>query len=71
MWKKIDHISYALFRLHWFSLAYRVHFKLLVLVYRAVNNQDPQYIKDFLHAHSITAHRLGSCDSISLEQTAT
>jgi hypothetical protein len=59
---KFDHISSALFHLHWLPVAYRVHFKLLLLVYKALNNQGPQYIKEFLQAHSITAHRLRSCD---------
>ena len=57
-----DHISSALFKFHWLPLVNLVHFKLLRLVYTAINNQGPKYIKDFLHAHSITAHRLGSCD---------
>jgi len=43
-------------------VAYRVHFKLLLLAYKALNNQGPQYIKDFLKAHSITDHRLRSRD---------
>lgn len=59
---KFDYISSALFHLHWLPVAYRVHFKLLLLVYKALNNQGPQYIKEFLQAHSITAHRLRSCD---------
>ena len=35
---------------------------LLLLVYKSLNNQGSQYIEDFLHAHSITTHPLGSCD---------
>ena len=68
---KLDHISSSMFCLHWLPGPYCVHFKLLLLVYRVLNNQGPQYIKDFLHTHYITTHRLGSCDFIFLEQTAT
>ena len=39
---KFDHISPALFHLHWLPVAYRVHFKLLLLVYKSLNNQGPQ-----------------------------
>ena len=34
----------------------------MVASFVALNNQGTRYIKDFLHAHSITAHRLGSSD---------
>ena len=33
---KFDHISPALFHLHWLPVAYRVHFKLLLLVYKTI-----------------------------------
>ena len=41
---KFDHISCALFHLHWLPVAYCLQFKLLLLVYKAVNNQAPEYI---------------------------
>ena len=59
---KFDHISSALFHLHWLPVVYRVQFKLLLLVYKALNNQAPEYIKEFLQANSTTAYRLRSCD---------
>ena len=60
--KKFDRISSALFQLHWLPVVYPVHLKFLRLVYTAIYNQGPQYIKDFLNVHSISAHRLGSCE---------
>ena len=47
---KFDHILSALFHLHWLPVVYRVQFKLLLLVYKTLNNQVPQYMKDFLPA---------------------
>ena len=59
---KFDHISPALFHLHWLPVAYRVHFKLLLLVYKSLNNQGPQYIQEYLQPYSVTGHHLRSCD---------
>ena len=59
---KFDHISSALFRLHWFPVVYRVQFKLLLLVYKTVNDQAPQYIEELLLPHSISAYSLLCCD---------
>ena len=39
----------------------------MVASYVALNNQGTRYVKDFLHAHSITAHCLGSCDQVLLK----
>ena len=59
---KFDHISPALFHLHWLPVAYRVHFKLLLLVYKSLNNQGPQYIQEYLQPYSVTGYHLRSCD---------
>ena len=59
---KFDHISSAFFHLLWLPVVYRVQFKLLLLVYKAVNNHAPQYLKELLLPHSISAYRLRSCD---------
>ena len=50
------------FHLHWLPVADCVQFKLLLLVYKAVKNQAPQYIQKLLLPHSISAYRLHSCD---------
>ena len=40
---KFDHISVALFHLHWLPVIYRVRFKLLLFVFKALNNQASEY----------------------------
>ena len=55
-------ISSALSHLHWLPVTYRVHFKLLLLVYKSLNNQGPQYIQQYLQPHSISGHYPRSCD---------
>lgn len=47
--------------LHWLLVVYRVQIKLL-LVYKAAKNQAPEYIKELLFTHSISAGRIRSCD---------
>ena len=59
---KFDHISPTLFHLYWLPVAYRVHFKLLLLVYKSLTNQGPQYIQEYLQPYSITGHHLRSCN---------
>ena len=57
---KFDRTSSALSHLHWFPVTYRVHFKLLLLVYKSPNNQGPQFIEEYLQSHSISGHHLRS-----------
>ena len=59
---KFDHIPPALFHLHWLPVAYCIHFKLLHLVYKSLNNQGAQYIQEYLQPYSVTGHHLCSCD---------
>ena len=49
-----DHITPTLYMLHWLPVEYRVIFKLLVLVYRAVNGQAPEYLCQLLHSYTPT-----------------
>jgi len=43
-------------------VTYHVHFKLLLLVYKSLNNHDPQYIQEYLQLHFTSGHHLRSCD---------
>ena len=42
--KRFDHITPILFKLHWLPLGYRIHFKILLLVYKCLNGLAPSYI---------------------------
>jgi len=61
---KFDHISSELYDLHQLPVIYHVRFKLLLLVYKALNNQAPDYniIKDFLHIKTNKNYGLRSQD---------
>ena len=46
--KKFDHITPVLIQLHWLPLHFRILFKVLLLVYRALNGMAPLYITELL-----------------------
>ena len=62
---KFDHITPVLRRLHWFPVCYQVMFKILLLVYRAVNAKAPSYISGLLKAKPVSRYSLCS-DSLDL-----
>uniref|UniRef100_A0A8C6LDP4 Reverse transcriptase domain-containing protein n=1 Tax=Nothobranchius furzeri TaxID=105023 RepID=A0A8C6LDP4_NOTFU len=46
--KKRDHISPVLASLHWLPVKFRIDFKILLLTYKALNNQAPSYISNLI-----------------------
>ena len=51
---RMSSITPVLHSLHWLPVRKRIHFKLMLLVYRALNGISPQYIKDSLHPYNPT-----------------
>ena len=52
--KQREHITPILKKLHWLPVKYRIDFKVLLLVYKALNGKAPVYIRDMLinyHPH--------------------
>uniref|UniRef100_A0A8C1P909 Reverse transcriptase domain-containing protein n=1 Tax=Cyprinus carpio TaxID=7962 RepID=A0A8C1P909_CYPCA len=47
-----SHITPVLKALHWLPVGYRVHFKILVITFRALHGQAPSYVQDLLHMHT-------------------
>ncbi len=43
-----EHITPILQRLHWLPIIYRIQYKVLLLVYKALNGLAPQYIEELL-----------------------
>ena len=50
--RKFDHITPVLKQLHWLPVRYRIVFKILLLVYRALNGTAPSYISELLKYHT-------------------
>ena len=46
--KKFDHITPVLIQLHWLPVHFRIPFKVLLLVYKALNGMAPLYITELL-----------------------
>ena len=46
--KKYDHVTPILKQLHWLSIRARIDFKILLITYKALNNQTPDYITELL-----------------------
>ncbi len=54
--KKYDHVTPNLASIHGLPVQFRVQFKILLFVFKALNNQAPSYLKDFLIPLSSTRH---------------
>ena len=60
--KKFDHITPVLIQLHWLPVHFRILFKVLLLVYKALNGMAPLYITELL------SYRTCSCTLRSTDQ---
>ena len=57
---KYEHITPVLKDLHWLPIRYRIIYKLLLITYKALNNQAPVYIKDFIQMYESKRSNLRS-----------
>ncbi len=55
--RKYDHIGPVLSTLHWLPIKHHIHFKILLITYKALNRLAPQYLSDLL-SHYIPSHPL-------------
>ena len=60
--KKYEHITPSLIDLHWLPVEYRIRFKILSLVYKAINGFSPSYISNLLSFCS-SSYSLRSCSN--------
>jgi len=54
--KKYDHVIPILASLHWLLIYFRIQFKILLFVFKALNDQAPLYIRDILTPLSSTRY---------------
>ncbi len=50
--RKYEPVTPILSALHWLPIKYRIDFKILLFVYKALNNLAPQYLTDLLHPYT-------------------
>ena len=65
--RKFDHITPVLSDLHWLPVSYRIVFKILLLVFKSLNNLSPSYLADRLSYQS-HSRNLWSASKQLLEQ---
>jgi hypothetical protein len=58
--KKFDHIQPALSELHWLPIRYRIDFKILLLVFKALHGCAPKYIQDYIKLTGNTKYNMRS-----------
>uniref|UniRef100_A0A669DR24 Reverse transcriptase domain-containing protein n=1 Tax=Oreochromis niloticus TaxID=8128 RepID=A0A669DR24_ORENI len=64
--RKREHITPILASLHWLPVYHRVHFKILMFVFKCLNGLAPTYLSELLHPYS-PPRSLRSADKLLLE----
>lgn len=57
---KYDHITSYISSEHWLTVDKRIKFKLMLIIYKCLNNQGPKYLNDMLMKDFNTIHNLRS-----------
>ena len=70
--KRREHITPVLKTLHWLPVDVRIDFKVLLLVYKALNGLAPQYIRDLLQEYQPSRQlRSSSRDMLEIPKSRT
>ena len=64
---KYSHVTPALYDLHWLPVHARIHFKILVLTFKAIHRLAPPYISDLISVGPKSSYNLRSNSSLLLE----
>lgn len=68
---KFSHVTPVLMKLHWLPIKYRIQFKILLMVYKALNGLAPKYLTDSVKLKSATRYSLRSSNQALLEVPTT
>ena len=63
--KKYEHITPILASLHWLPIHFRIHFKILLFAFKALNGLAPLYLSELLHPYT-PSRSLRSADQLLL-----
>ena len=63
-----DLITPVLQPIHWLPVVQRVKYKTLILVYKAINNLAPKYLKELLQLHEPSRGLRSSHQNLRIEQ---
>ena len=65
--KKSDHITPLLKSLHWLPVHLRIHYKILSLCYKSLNNSAPIYLSNSLHLYIPSRSLRSASDPLRLQ----
>ena len=65
--RKYDLISSVFSNLHWLPVFYRTHYKILIIIFKAIHGMSPSYISDFVSIRTCSSYLLRSHHSIVFE----
>ena len=65
---RFDHITPTLINLHWLPVKYRIDFKLLLIVFKALHGQAPDYLIELIKIKSPCNYNIRSNREFLLEQ---
>ena len=68
---RFDHITPALYKLHWLPVRYRINFKILLITYKAINGLAPEYISELIKFKVASRYNLRSSTELLLEKPGT
>ena len=60
--KKYEHVTPLFIELHWLRINQRILFKILLMVFKALNYQAPVYIRNLIHRYNPGVEGLRSSD---------
>jgi len=64
---KFDHISPVLFRLHWLPVHARIQYKVLLIVFKCLTGQAPEYLRSMIQEKTVRRSGLRSTSTRLLE----
>lgn len=68
--RKFEHITPVLASLHWLPVNFRIHFKVLLFAFKALNYLAPSYLSELLHPYK-PSRSLRSADQLLLTVSKT
>ena len=57
---RFEHNTPIIRQLHWLPVSYRIHFKILLLTFKALHGLSSKYIKDLVSLRKVSSYKLRS-----------
>ena len=55
---RFEHNTPIIRQLHWLPVSYRIHFKILLLTFKALHGLSPKYIRDLVSIRKVSSYKL-------------